>query len=187
MLRSCVFLHTCHISITTGFSYALLLIQSSILLTRISDDVIFTWFIPFIIVPSKTFVWISQVGSATYENKFVQSEESNGNDKIRDLWEWRLLAVVNTLIPNLAPKFRVVLPFLSEYFEWEPCLNIFLYSEEWRLLGCCIMWLFEKNNVLYECIATIIRVTRIGELGITLVVVSNRRTLRRNAMWHGKS
>jgi hypothetical protein len=38
----------------------------------------------------------------------------------------------------------------------------------------------ERTDVLEELSASIIRVTRIGELRKTLVVTSNRRTLRRN-------
>jgi hypothetical protein len=37
-----------------------------------------------------------------------------------------------------------------------------------------------RTEVSEELIATFIRVTRIGELGTTLAVTSNRRTLRRN-------
>jgi hypothetical protein len=37
-----------------------------------------------------------------------------------------------------------------------------------------------RTNVYEERIASIIRVTRIGELGTTLAVTSNRRTLGRN-------
>jgi hypothetical protein len=37
-----------------------------------------------------------------------------------------------------------------------------------------------RIDVSEECSASIIRVTRIGELGATLAVTSNRRTLRRN-------
>jgi hypothetical protein len=37
-----------------------------------------------------------------------------------------------------------------------------------------------KTQLLQERYATIIRVTRIGELGTTLAVTSNRRTLRKN-------
>jgi hypothetical protein len=36
-----------------------------------------------------------------------------------------------------------------------------------------------KTDVLEESIASIIRVTRIGELGTTLTITSNRRTLLR--------
>jgi hypothetical protein len=35
-----------------------------------------------------------------------------------------------------------------------------------------------RTDVLQELIASVIRVTRIGELGTTLAVTSNRRTLR---------
>jgi hypothetical protein len=35
-----------------------------------------------------------------------------------------------------------------------------------------------------ELSASFIRVTRIGELGTTLAVTSNRRTLRRNTKWY---
>jgi hypothetical protein len=38
-----------------------------------------------------------------------------------------------------------------------------------------------RGDVSEELRAYIIRVTRIGELGTTLAVTSNRRTLRRNA------
>jgi hypothetical protein len=37
-----------------------------------------------------------------------------------------------------------------------------------------------KADVSEEVSASVIRVTRIGELGTTLAVTSNRRTLRRN-------
>jgi hypothetical protein len=37
-----------------------------------------------------------------------------------------------------------------------------------------------RTDVLEEPSASFIRVTRIGELGSTLAVTSNRRTLRRN-------
>jgi hypothetical protein len=39
-----------------------------------------------------------------------------------------------------------------------------------------------RTDVSEELIASFIRVTRIGELGTTLAVTSNRRTLRRNTM-----
>jgi hypothetical protein len=39
-----------------------------------------------------------------------------------------------------------------------------------------------RTDVLEECSASIIRVTRIGELG-TSAVTSNRRTLRRSTMF----
>jgi hypothetical protein len=38
-----------------------------------------------------------------------------------------------------------------------------------------------RTEVLEELSASFIRVTRISELGTTLAVTSNRRTLRRNA------
>jgi hypothetical protein len=39
-----------------------------------------------------------------------------------------------------------------------------------------------KINISEECSASFIRVTRIGELGATMSVTSNRRTLRRNTI-----
>jgi hypothetical protein len=39
---------------------------------------------------------------------------------------------------------------------------------------------FVRTDVLEELSASLIWVTRIGELGITLAVTSNRRTLRTN-------
>jgi hypothetical protein len=45
---------------------------------------------------------------------------------------------------------------------------------------CCVTLV--RNDVLEELRASIIRVTRIGELGTTLAVTSNRRTLRRNTL-----
>jgi hypothetical protein len=39
-----------------------------------------------------------------------------------------------------------------------------------------------KTDVSVEHITSIIRMTRIGELGTTLLLTSNRRTLRRNTM-----
>jgi hypothetical protein len=51
--------------------------------------------------------------------------------------------------------------------------------EEWRLLGCVALL---RTDVLEEPSAFFIRVTRIHELGTSLAVTSNRRTLRRNSM-----
>jgi hypothetical protein len=48
--------------------------------------------------------------------------------------------------------------------------------EDWRLLGC-------YADVSEELSASFIRVTKIGELGTTLALTSNRRTLRRNT-WY---
>jgi hypothetical protein len=39
-----------------------------------------------------------------------------------------------------------------------------------------------RTDVVEELSASYIRVTRMGELGTTLVVTSNRRTLRRNTL-----
>jgi hypothetical protein len=41
-----------------------------------------------------------------------------------------------------------------------------------------------RTDVSEELSAFFIRVTRIGELGTTLAVTSNRRTLRRNTKWY---
>jgi hypothetical protein len=40
-----------------------------------------------------------------------------------------------------------------------------------------------RTDVSEELSASFVRVTRIGELGTTLAVTSNRRTLRRNRRW----
>jgi hypothetical protein len=40
-----------------------------------------------------------------------------------------------------------------------------------------------RNDILEELNASFIRLTRIGELGTTLAVTSNRRTLRRNTKY----
>jgi hypothetical protein len=45
-------------------------------------------------------------------------------------------------------------------------------SPEWRLLGCYAVWLLQEPSFSEELNASIIRVTRIGELG-TLTVTSN--------------
>jgi hypothetical protein len=42
---------------------------------------------------------------------------------------------------------------------------------------------FVRTDVSEELSASFIRVTRTGELGATLAVTSNRRTLRRNTEW----
>jgi hypothetical protein len=39
-----------------------------------------------------------------------------------------------------------------------------------------------RTDILEECITSIIRMTKIGELGTTLAVTSNRSTLRRNSI-----
>jgi hypothetical protein len=53
------------------------------------------------------------------------------------------------------------------------------YYEEWRLLRCYAASLV-RTDVSEELSASIITVTRIGEIGTTLAVTSNGRTLRRN-------
>jgi hypothetical protein len=40
-----------------------------------------------------------------------------------------------------------------------------------------------RTDVLEELTSTIIRVTRIGEIGTTLAVTTNQRTLRRNTKY----
>jgi hypothetical protein len=56
----------------------------------------------------------------------------------------------------------------------------------WRMLSS---WMLRRvalvrTDVSEECIASIIRVTRIGEQGTTLAVTSNRNKLRRNTMYY---
>jgi hypothetical protein len=50
--------------------------------------------------------------------------------------------------------------------------------EEWSLLGCYAVVALVRTDVSEELSASIVCVTRIGELGTTLAVTSNRRTLR---------
>jgi hypothetical protein len=45
------------------------------------------------------------------------------------------------------------------------------------------VWFLLRIDVSEELSASFIRVTRIAELGTTLAVTSNRRTLRRNTKW----
>jgi hypothetical protein len=45
--------------------------------------------------------------------------------------------------------------------------------EEYCLLGCDAVWLLEKPTFQGEHFASIIRVTKIGELGTTLAEASN--------------
>jgi hypothetical protein len=52
--------------------------------------------------------------------------------------------------------------------------------EEWCLLGCYASVALVRTDISEELSASFIRVTRIWELGTTLAVTSNRRTLRRN-------
>jgi hypothetical protein len=49
--------------------------------------------------------------------------------------------------------------------------------EEWRLLGCYAVWLLYEPTFSKELSAYFIRVTRIGGLGTTLALTSNRCTL----------
>jgi hypothetical protein len=55
--------------------------------------------------------------------------------------------------------------------------------EEWCLLGLLRLAALVISDVSEELSASFIRVTRIGELGTTLSVTSNRCTLRRNTMF----
>jgi hypothetical protein len=53
------------------------------------------------------------------------------------------------------------------------------HRQTWRMAssGMLRRVALVRTDVSQECSASIIRVTRIGELGITLAVISNRRTL----------
>jgi hypothetical protein len=55
-----------------------------------------------------------------------------------------------------------------------------MYTEEWRLLGMLPRVDLVETDVSEEFSATFTTVTRIGEVGTTLAVTSNRCTLRRN-------
>jgi hypothetical protein len=55
-------------------------------------------------------------------------------------------------------------------------LLVSLRCEEWRPLGCYTVWLLLEPDVSEEPNPSFIRVTRIGELGITPPVTGNRRT-----------
>jgi hypothetical protein len=44
-----------------------------------------------------------------------------------------------------------------------------------------------RTDVSEELSACLVRVTRIGELGTTLAVTSNRHTLRRNTNWYWRN
>jgi hypothetical protein len=59
---------------------------------------------------------------------------------------------------------------------------------KWRMApsGMLRRVVLVRTDVSEERSASIIRVTRIGWLGTTLAITSNRRTLRRNAKWEGK-
>jgi hypothetical protein len=50
--------------------------------------------------------------------------------------------------------------------------------------GCYAVWPLLTTDVLQELSASIIRGTRIGELGTTLTVTSNRNTLRINTVYY---
>jgi hypothetical protein len=45
------------------------------------------------------------------------------------------------------------------------------------------LWLLKEQHISEEHISSIIRVTRIGELGTALAVTSNLRKLRRSSMY----
>jgi hypothetical protein len=54
-----------------------------------------------------------------------------------------------------------------------------LLGEEWPLLGCYAVWVLVRTDSSEELSASIIRVTIIGELGTTLTLTSNGRSVRR--------
>jgi hypothetical protein len=80
------------------------------------------------------------------------------------------------LILNFRRKLFVVIRILCKIWGFHG-----RDYEEWRLLGCCVVAL-AITDVSEERNASIIKVTRIGELGTTLAVTSNRRQLRRNTI-----
>jgi hypothetical protein len=77
------------------------------------------------------------------------------------------------------------------YNQWMRIKMLYLrFSRRWlwrmtssRMLRHVIL---VRTDVSEERFASIIRVTRIDELGTTLAVASNRRTLRRNTKWERK-
>jgi hypothetical protein len=62
-----------------------------------------------------------------------------------------------------------------EYVRFEVCTAVTMWC-----LGMLHRVALVRTDVSEELTASFIRVTRIGELGTTLAVTSNRRTLRRN-------
>jgi hypothetical protein len=50
--------------------------------------------------------------------------------------------------------------------------------EECSLVGCDAAWLLLRTDVSEERVASVIRMTRIGELGTTLAVILHTRTER---------
>jgi hypothetical protein len=67
------------------------------------------------------------------------------------------------------------------FYEYCETLQPTWRYEESRLLGCYAVWL-GKNRRFGGMQCSNIRVTRNGELGTALAVISNRRTLRRSTM-----
>jgi hypothetical protein len=102
----------------------------------------------------------------------LDNESLNLKKSARKLLTWRNIKLAARKQPCACKHKNLVMSQKMDYAL--QCKQ----GEECRL-GCyaCDSC---KNRVSEESIASIIRVIRIGELGTTLAVTSNRHTLRRN-------
>jgi hypothetical protein len=83
-------------------------------------------------------------------------------------------------------RMMFLLIIFNEVGYWNLNTTVRIYegqSKTWRMLssGMLLRVGLVRTDVSEELSTFFIRVTRIGELGTTLAVTSNRRTLRRNA------
>jgi hypothetical protein len=89
-----------------------------------------------------------------------------------------------------AVRFRFMLLFAdSSFVRFVAISVIFVFDGEVGHRRMVSSWMLRRvalveTDVSEEHSASFIRLTRIGELGRTLAVTSNRRTLRRNIKWH---
>jgi hypothetical protein len=77
--------------------------------------------------------------------------------------------------------------WLTHYVTSQNLMEDLRFSRQWlwRMAspGMLSHVALVRTDVLEELSASIIRMTRIGELGTTLAITGNRRTLRRNTKW----
>jgi hypothetical protein len=94
------------------------------------------------------------------------------------------MQLLSHFVTILLCKYLKLPTLLHDYFDLYFSCKIWGFHssdyEEWCLLGCYAVWLLYEPTFRRNVAPPSSGMTRIGKLGTTLAVTSNRRTLRRN-------
>jgi hypothetical protein len=95
---------------------------------------------------------------------------------------WYMKSICNVMSSVCVTMFRYLFFLMKPTENWKELHAVFKYVDKWRMASSGMLHrvALVRTEVSEELNASFIRVTRIGELGTTLAITSNRRTLRRN-------